>query len=107
MSGILNFRVFEKYLEEGDKQKEKLYGRYLERNKEMRKKLFAAIDSISPDLKDGVSALDFIKFKVMYQIIAQDYEYSILKKNDKKEGPCKNKIRKKLKNWAKENVHHD
>jgi hypothetical protein len=73
----------------------------------MRKKLFAAIDLISPDIKDGVSALDFIKFKVMYQITAQDLEYSIPKKNDKREEPCRNKIRRKLKHWAKENVHHD
>jgi hypothetical protein len=70
MSGILNFRVFEKYLELSDKQKLKMYGKYIDRTKEMRKELFAAIDSISPEIKDGVSALDLIKFKVMYQIAA-------------------------------------
>jgi hypothetical protein len=77
MSGILNFRIFEKYLEIAEKQKNQLYDGYIERDKDKRKKLFAAIDSISPDIKDGVSALDFIKFKVMYQIIAQDHDYSI------------------------------
>jgi hypothetical protein len=67
----------------------------------MRKKLFEAIASITPDAQDEVkdeaeikrqaalaakkggkkgvkgtvSAFDFIKFKVMYQILYEDHEY--------------------------------
>jgi hypothetical protein len=66
----------------------------------MRKKLFKAIDFINPEIEGGVSALDFIKFKVMYQIISADYEMAKAVKLEIKQTYCNTKLHLKIKEWA-------
>jgi hypothetical protein len=101
-SGVLNWELFDKYLEVSDLQKKHhVYeGNYMPRSKKMRKKLFKAIDSINPELEGGVSALDFIKFKVMYQIISADYKMAEAVKYDIKQSYCNTKLHYKIKEWA-------
>jgi hypothetical protein len=49
----------------------------------MRKKLFEAIDSINPKKKGIVRAIDFIKFKVIYQVLSEKFDWKEACENEK------------------------